>query len=140
MTASINNWKEYIQKCYKSVIFPCIRLTLLTSLTCDSNLTPGGYLELQDADVMPRSDDNLLPKDAAIIKYVDMLKEASKKSGREYVEVSSLKNLMIEAGFVDVQMQMYKWPHNEWPKEPRYDGNASPNFSIAPRATKPVPC
>ncbi|OBR15657.1 TAM domain methyltransferase [Colletotrichum higginsianum IMI 349063] len=120
MTASINNWKEYIQKCYKSVIFPCIRLTLLTSLTCDSNLTPGGYLELQDADVMPRSDDNLLPKDAAIIKYVDMLKEASEKSGREYVEVSSLKNLMIEAGFVDVEMQMYKWPHNEWPKEPRY--------------------
>ncbi|KAK6226912.1 TAM domain methyltransferase [Colletotrichum tabaci] len=101
MTASINNWKEYIQKCY-------------------DNLTPGGYLELQDADVMPRSDDNLLPKDAAIIKYVDMLKEASAKSGREYVEVSSLKNLMIEAGFVDVEMQMFKWPHNEWPKEPRY--------------------
>ncbi|GJC84016.1 secondary metabolism regulator LAE1 [Colletotrichum liriopes] len=101
MTASIRNWEEYIKKCY-------------------DNLTPGGYLELQDADVMPRSDDDLLPKDAAIIEYVNLLKEVSKKLGREYVEVSSLKNMMIEAGFLDVEMRMYKWPHNEWPKDPRY--------------------
>ncbi|OHW95814.1 methyltransferase domain-containing protein [Colletotrichum incanum] len=101
MTASIRNWKEYIKKCY-------------------DNLTPGGYLELQDADVMPRSDDDLLPKNAAIVKYVNLLKEVSKKLGREYVEVPSLKNMMIEAGFLDVEMRMYKWPHNEWPKDPRY--------------------
>ncbi|KAK1994669.1 TAM domain methyltransferase [Colletotrichum falcatum] len=101
MTASIGDWGEYIKKCY-------------------SNLTPGGYLELQDADIMPRSDDGLLPKDAQIIKFANLLKEVSLKIGREYVEVASLKSMMIEAGFVDVEMRMYKWPHNEWPKNERY--------------------
>ncbi|GKT41993.1 putative methyltransferase tdiE [Colletotrichum spaethianum] len=102
MTASIGNWKEYIKKCF-------------------DNLTPGGYLELQDADIMPRSDDNLLPKDAPIIQFANLLKEVSAKLGREYVEVASLKNVMIEAGFIDVEMRMYKWPHNEWPKDSRYN-------------------
>ncbi|KAJ0157463.1 hypothetical protein CTA2_12682 [Colletotrichum tanaceti] len=101
MTASIGNWTEYLQQCY-------------------DNLTPGGYLELQDADVMPRSDDNCLPEDSAIVRYINMLREASGKLGREYVEVPSLKNLMIEVGFVDVELQMYKWPLNEWPEDPRH--------------------
>ncbi|OHE96998.1 TAM domain methyltransferase [Colletotrichum orchidophilum] len=101
LTASIEDWEQYIRRCY-------------------NNLVPGGYLELQEADLMPKSDDNTLPEDAAIIRYVNMLNEASERTGREFIEPTSLKAKMIEAGFVDVELRMYKWPHNEWPKEDRY--------------------
>ncbi|KAF4782103.1 TAM domain methyltransferase [Colletotrichum scovillei] len=101
MTAAIDDWDVFIKRCY-------------------DNLTPGGYLELQEADVMPKSDDDLLPKDSSIVKYVNMLHEASEITGRKFVEAPPLKNKMIEAGFVDVELRIFKWPHNTWPKDERY--------------------
>ncbi|KAK1451935.1 TAM domain methyltransferase [Colletotrichum melonis] len=101
LTASIEDWERFIRQCYE-------------------NLIPGGWLELQEADLMPKSDDDTLPEDAAIIRYVHMLNEACEKTGRKFIEPSSLKAKMIAAGFTDVELRMYKWPHNEWPKEDRY--------------------
>ncbi|OLN88703.1 hypothetical protein CCHL11_01689 [Colletotrichum chlorophyti] len=101
MTASISNWKEYLVRCF-------------------DNLIPGGYLELQDADLFPRSDDGTFPKDCALVKFAQLLHSVSEKMGREYVDVPSLKKVMTDVGFVDVELQMYKWPHNAWPKEDRY--------------------
>lgn len=69
---------------------------------------------------MPKSDDDLLPKDSAIVKYVNMLHEATEMTGRVFVEAPPLKNKMIEAGFVDVELRVFKWPHNTWPKDERY--------------------
>ncbi|KAK2009648.1 S-adenosyl-L-methionine-dependent methyltransferase [Colletotrichum eremochloae] len=101
MNASIANWKEYIKNCY-------------------DNLTPGGYLEVMENQADPVSDDGTFPKDCAIAKYVEGLQEASEKIGRVFVDITKLKGIMEEVGFVDVELRRYKWPMNTWPKDERY--------------------
>ncbi|KAK0381563.1 TAM domain methyltransferase [Colletotrichum limetticola] len=101
MSAAIDDWDKYIKQCY-------------------DNLAPGGYLELHEAELMAKSDDGLLPEDAAVIKWVKLLNEASERTGRVFVSAPPMKTKMLEAGFVDVELRMYKWPHNSWPKDERY--------------------
>ncbi|GJC92066.1 TAM domain methyltransferase [Colletotrichum higginsianum] len=101
MNASIANWKEYIKNCF-------------------DNLAPGGYLEMTETQPDPVSDDDTLPKDWAVAKYVEGIREASEKIGRVFIDPPTLKGIMEEVGFVDVELRQYKWPMNEWPKEERY--------------------
>ncbi|WQF78045.1 Putative S-adenosyl-L-methionine-dependent methyltransferase superfamily [Colletotrichum destructivum] len=101
MNASIANWKEYIKNCY-------------------DNLAPGGYLELTENQVDPVSDDGTFPHNCAIDKYVRAIQAASEKMGRTFVDVPTLKNVMEEVGFLNVELRQYKWPMNPWPREERY--------------------
>ncbi|KAK1636816.1 S-adenosyl-L-methionine-dependent methyltransferase [Colletotrichum phormii] len=101
MTSSIGDWKLYLQRCY-------------------DNLEPGGWIELQEFDLYPRSDDGTLTHEHSLIKWCDLLLEASEKFGRPYVEVPPLKDLLTEVGFVDVSLDLYKWPTNTWPKNGKY--------------------
>ncbi|TID03687.1 Secondary metabolism regulator LAE1 [Colletotrichum higginsianum] len=102
MTSSIADWKDYLQRCYE-------------------NLTPGGYLELQESDVMPSSDDGTIERStSALTKYCVLLLEASVKLGRGYQDIPKLVDLMRdEIGFVDVEIKRYKWPVNAWPRDKR---------------------
>ncbi|KAK1460716.1 hypothetical protein CCUS01_08821 [Colletotrichum cuscutae] len=123
MNASVANWKEYLNKCYESVIFQQYPLTSrigrLTGLGL-SNIAPGGYLELLENQVDPVSDDNTLPKDSSIHEYVNLIRSGSEKMGRVFADVSTLKSLVVEAGFVDVELRIFKWPMNGWPKDEKY--------------------
>ncbi|KAF4851988.1 Secondary metabolism regulator LAE1 [Colletotrichum siamense] len=101
MTSSLSDWPVFLRRCF-------------------DNLEPGGYLELKETDIIPRSDDDTLNPAHALMKWANLLLEASIKLGRPYMEIPSLKQLMIEAGFEDVTMHVYKWPTNGWPKDPRY--------------------
>ncbi|KAF6810757.1 methyltransferase domain-containing protein [Colletotrichum musicola] len=101
MNSSIGNWKEYIKNCF-------------------DNLAPGGYLELNEMDLVPLSDDGTLKSDSKIIKAVTLLQEALVKIGRQFQVISDLKTVMIEQGFTDVTLQKFKWPLNPWPKEWRH--------------------
>ncbi|KXH33417.1 methyltransferase domain-containing protein [Colletotrichum nymphaeae SA-01] len=101
MNSSVNDWKEYIDKCFK-------------------NLTPGGWLELNEIDIAPLSDDGTLKPEHSISRTVGLLQEASEVFGRAYQDVKQLKSMLIEAGFTDVTMQHFKWPTNPWPKEARH--------------------
>ncbi|OHE95755.1 hypothetical protein CORC01_08896 [Colletotrichum orchidophilum] len=101
MNASIADWKKYVKKCY-------------------NNTVPGGYLEPLENQVDPVSDDNSLPKDSSILEYVHLIRSGSEKMGRVFVDVSTLKSLVIEAGFVDVELRIFKWPMNGWSKDKRY--------------------
>ncbi|KAF6803728.1 methyltransferase domain-containing protein [Colletotrichum sojae] len=101
MTSSINDWPLYLRRCYE-------------------NLAPGGYIELQEFDLFPRSDDGTLKPDSALLKCCKLLMEASEKFGRPYMQIPSLQGLLRDVGFVDVTMDVQKWPSNSWPKEVRY--------------------
>ncbi|KAF6831670.1 methyltransferase domain-containing protein [Colletotrichum musicola] len=101
MSSSIDDWKLYLRRCY-------------------DNLTPGGYIELQEIDLFAKSDDDTLKPDSAMMKLCNLLYDASVKFGRPYMSIPTLKGLLEETGFVDVTMDVYKWPSNGWPKEPRY--------------------
>ncbi|EXF84018.1 TAM domain methyltransferase [Colletotrichum fioriniae PJ7] len=101
MNSSIRDWREYIRNCY-------------------DNLNPGGYLELNEIDVKPLSDDGTLKPEHSIFRTVEMLQEASDLFGRPYQDPKALKSVLMETGFTGVTMQHFKWPTNPWPKEPRH--------------------
>ncbi|KXH35206.1 TAM domain methyltransferase [Colletotrichum simmondsii] len=101
MNSSIRDWREYIENCY-------------------DNLNPGGYLELNEIDVKPLSDDGTLKPEHSISRTVEMLQEASELFGRPYQDPRALKSVLMETGFTGVTMQHFKWPTNSWPKEPRH--------------------
>ncbi|KAK2730232.1 methyltransferase domain-containing protein [Colletotrichum kahawae] len=101
MNSSISDWKIYLQKAFK-------------------HLTPGGYFELQEPDLIPHSDDGTLKPDHALSKCIDLMLEAAVIFGRPWKEIPALVRTMEEVGFVDVKMHVFKWPSNGWPKDPKY--------------------
>ncbi|KAF6813388.1 methyltransferase domain-containing protein [Colletotrichum musicola] len=116
MTGSIADWNKYIKQCY-------------------DNLNPGGYLELNDIDAVPVSDDGTLTKDTAIMKNAGLCLEAMVKFGAPFQKFERLEGVMRDAGFVDVHVRQYKWPTNGWPRDRRLKElgywnyqNLAPNF------------
>ncbi|KAF9871515.1 hypothetical protein CkaCkLH20_10926 [Colletotrichum karsti] len=101
MTSSINDWKAYLKQCF-------------------DNLTPGGYLELNEIDVFPLSDDDTLKPDSALSRCMRMMSDASEILGHPFIDVRGLKDVMVEVGFEDVHIQRFKWPTNQWAKDRKY--------------------
>ncbi|KAK1452023.1 hypothetical protein CMEL01_06597 [Colletotrichum melonis] len=107
--------------------FDYIHSRLMTSSIADwkDNLTPGGYLELQEVDVGPSCDDGTLdPTTSALARYCNLLHEASVMLGRPYQEIPKLADVMRdpEIGFVDVEVRVFKWPTNGWPAADTEEG------------------
>ncbi|OHW98213.1 methyltransferase domain-containing protein [Colletotrichum incanum] len=123
MTGSIGNWEKYIKRCYK-------------------NLTPGGYLELNDVDAIPVSDDGTLTEDSSFMKAVRLWSEGLAILGSPFENFSRLEGVMKDVGFEDIHVKRFKWPTNSWPKDRKHKElgiwnyeNLSPNwegFLMAP--------
>ncbi|CCF45655.1 methyltransferase [Colletotrichum higginsianum] len=123
MTGSISNWEKYIRECYK-------------------NLSPGGYLELNEGDAVPLSDDGTLTEDSSLMKAVRLWCEALAALGSPFEDVGRLVGVMKDVGFEDVHINCFKWPTNPWAKDHRHKElgiwnyeNLSPNlegFFMAP--------
>ncbi|KAI8660012.1 hypothetical protein NCS56_01219800 [Fusarium sp. Ph1] len=101
MNFSIQNWVEYLQKMFQ-------------------NLTPGGYVELQEMDGFYGSDDGTLSDDHALSRWCTLLGEAAVKLGRSFQPTDQLATIMKQVGFIDVVETRFKWPINRWPKEKKY--------------------
>ncbi|RSL37920.1 hypothetical protein CEP53_015361 [Fusarium sp. AF-6] len=89
MNASVKSWSEYLLNMFK-------------------HLTPGGYAELQDIDVILQSDDNTLTQHHALRKWGDLLAKAAQEHRRPFIETYRLKHIMAEVGFVDVKETPFK--------------------------------
>ncbi|KAK7424223.1 hypothetical protein QQZ08_008711 [Neonectria magnoliae] len=90
------------------------------SLNTRSNLTPGGYAELQEVDLFLSSDDGTLTQDQPLARCLQLMHEASVKFGRAFQEIEPLRAMMSEIGFADVVQTRRKWPTNTWPQDPRH--------------------
>ncbi|KAJ4328957.1 hypothetical protein N0V84_000528 [Fusarium piperis] len=101
MNFSVQNWPVYLQKIY-------------------DNLTPGGWVELQEVDVIMGCDDGTLSEDDTLAKWCKLLEEAATKLGRNFEKTSSFKGYLTDAGFTDIIETRFKWPTNRWPKDPKY--------------------
>lgn len=101
MNFSVQNWQDYLSKIYQ-------------------NLAPGGYVELQEIDVMMKADDGTLTENNAIFKWSKLLNEASIKLEHPYEEIDTFKDMMAKAGFTDIVDARFKWPTNHWPKDKKY--------------------
>ncbi|KAF4855884.1 putative urea carboxylase [Colletotrichum siamense] len=84
------------------------------------NLTPGGYFELQELEVFPRSDDGTLTPECQLSQCMKYVHEAFEIFGRSFQQIPDLVRVMEDVGFVDVKMALFKWPSNTWPKDPKY--------------------
>ena len=83
-------------------------------------LSPGGSFEVQDISFNLRCDDSSLPKDSDFSKWAAFMLQASINLGAPLDSVESVKALMIEIGFVDVEQRIYSWPQNSWPADSRH--------------------
>ncbi|GJC85656.1 putative methyltransferase tdiE [Colletotrichum liriopes] len=84
------------------------------------NLSPGGYLELNDVDGFPTSDDGTLTDDCNLMKAFRLCFEALAALGSPFEEFSRFEGIMSEIGFEDVHIRRFKWPTNSWPKDQRH--------------------
>ncbi|TEA22184.1 Secondary metabolism regulator LAE1 [Colletotrichum sidae] len=100
MTGSIRNWEKYIKTCY-------------------DNLAPGGYLELNEIDATPVSDDGTMDN-TAIKKGAELCHEAMEVFGAPLQEFSRFEKVLKDVGFEDVHIQRFKWPTCSWPKDTKY--------------------
>ncbi|KAF6842747.1 acetyl propionyl coenzyme a carboxylase alpha chain [Colletotrichum musicola] len=101
MNSAIADWKVFLGKVF-------------------DNLTPGGYFELQELEVYPRSDDGTLTPDCTLSKCMEYVHEAFEIFGRSFQEIPKLVSVMEEVGFTDVTMTLFKWPSNPWPKDAKF--------------------
>ena len=83
------------------------------------NLTPGGYLELQEFN-LPLSDDGTLTPDHALQKAMTLLGKAAAQTNHAFVDITKLKTMLTAAGFVDVVEVQHKWPSNTWPQDHKH--------------------
>ncbi|KAK1704706.1 methyltransferase domain-containing protein [Colletotrichum lupini] len=101
MTGSIADWKVYLRRCF-------------------DNLNPGGYLELNDIDAIPLSDDGTLTEECTLKKSFSLWSEAIAILGSPFEKFNRLEGVLAEVGFEDVRVERFKWPTNSWPKDPKF--------------------
>ena len=73
---------------------------------------------MQDFDFMYYSEDNSLPEDSSILKWITTLLGASDQFGRDPRPGPKLKNWMEAAGFRNIGSTKVKLPVGPWPKDP----------------------
>ena len=89
LAGSIRDWPALYREAYKHV-------------------KPGGWIEAQEHEVEPCSDDNTVEQAGELVKWFNMVKEASIKFGKCTDVAKEQKQYMIDAGFVDVKDDVYK--------------------------------
>lgn len=75
---------------------------------------------MQDFIVPYASDDETLTEDNPLYRASALCLEAGIVGGRRNDMAPYYKSYMDRAGFVDVVERRFKWPLNEWPKDPYY--------------------
>ena len=84
--------------------------------TAFTRLRPGGWLEMQEPECDIASDDAPIPSDNAFRQWFFDLTEASARADRPIDVIPHLKQMFINAGFVDVHEKVLKIPINGWPR------------------------
>jgi hypothetical protein len=79
------------------------------------NLTPGGWVEMQDYYVKLQAIDDTLDG-TALQRWSQMLNHALSFTGRSGLNSAKYKHWMREAGFEDVREEVFAVPGNPWAK------------------------
>jgi hypothetical protein len=64
-----------------------------------------------------RCDDGTLPADSALLKWSELLLEATQKVGRGFDSALFYGDQLKKAGYVDIKLEVARWPMNQWPKD-----------------------
>jgi len=58
--------------------------------------------------------------DSAMLQWILLLLEASKKVGRDLNVSATYKEQLERVGYTDIVEKIYVWPMNKWPKNPKF--------------------
>ncbi|KAK2767694.1 hypothetical protein FQN54_003852 [Arachnomyces sp. PD_36] len=83
-----------------------------------SHLKPGGWFEQAEISVVARSDDGSL-HGTSMDMWGPLALKAGEKFGKSFSIAGDMKELMEEAGFVNVTYRTFKWPIGPWAKDPK---------------------
>lgn len=81
---------------------------------CYNHLAPGGYIEQLEISVTPKSDDGSLEPGDMWDECSKLAIECGEKFGKTFLIQERMKDLITQAGFVDVVELKYKWPIGAW--------------------------
>ncbi|KAL1994930.1 hypothetical protein VTN49DRAFT_1117 [Thermomyces lanuginosus] len=98
LLCSIKDFEKLIKQCYRSI-------------------KPGGWVEFQDWDGYPYSQDGS-HNDTGLKQYFDEVHGAFQKAGYEVRPGVKLESLFKDTGFVNVHVEKFVAPHGVWPKDP----------------------
>ncbi|EON97447.1 putative methyltransferase domain-containing protein [Phaeoacremonium minimum UCRPA7] len=61
-----------------------------------------------------------MPENGPLKRWSDLMVEAGEKSGFSLTTCGQAADMMQNAGFVDIGRIPFKWPINQWPREPKW--------------------
>ncbi|KAK5043512.1 hypothetical protein LTR84_011926 [Exophiala bonariae] len=79
-----------------------------------NNLKPGGWLEIQEVYFHIYDYDGSMDEAPNLKHWQALMTEASRRFGRDLTTANILKQYMEDAGFVDVQEEIFKVPTGPW--------------------------
>ncbi|KAJ5425360.1 hypothetical protein N7465_000430 [Penicillium sp. CMV-2018d] len=82
------------------------------------HLRPGGWVELQEFEVMLKSDDDSIRLAPALCEFLERLTQASEAFHRPMNIAEGHRQRLVEAGFEDVRDEVYKVPSSVWARDP----------------------
>jgi trans-aconitate methyltransferase len=92
---AVKHWHEFYTECFR-------------------NLKPGGWVESHECDLMLHSDDNSIPNNSAVIRWLNLWDEGAGRGFR--ITGAELGDIMGRVGFVDVVVKKIKAPIGAWDK------------------------
>ena len=75
---------------------------------------------MQELSLPVCNDDNTLSPDDPSYKWSELMLEASGRLNQRLDKPQSYAQWMREAGFINVQYQVFKWPTNPWPRDKKH--------------------
>ncbi|PWY88163.1 S-adenosyl-L-methionine-dependent methyltransferase [Aspergillus heteromorphus CBS 117.55] len=82
-------------------------------------LAPGGWIEFQEFSHIPGySQDNSVPADNSVGRLYDLIEEGCNLMGRPATIGDKLPLFAADAGFINIQHQVFPIPMGAWPKDP----------------------
>lgn len=90
---SIKSWPKYLEQMYK-------------------HTRPGGYIDVAELEADIQSDDNSIPAGSSLATIMRLYGEALETCGLPQHVGRSMKKMVQEAGFVDVQARFPAYPHS----------------------------
>ena len=79
-------------------------------------LIPGGWIEFQELDYILRSDDDSIPEDWELKRFISAIGEGLENLGLDLHRAEKLADEARAAGFVNVETKRMKIPIGTWPK------------------------
>lgn len=90
-----------------------------SELILGRHLKPGqGWIEHVEIDLKPRCTDGTIPADSMLLPWYNYLIDATARVDRPIAYNHNTRELLENAGFIDIHEEVIRAPYNSWPNDP----------------------